>query len=120
MELEELRARLKPFCEARYPSPVEIQEVITMPGHAGFAYGFRVACAGQVDSWFIRLPPPGVNWVGTADVLRQVAVLNALDGTDVPHCSVKWLMVGSSEHKFQAYHNSLVHKLLNVVELFQM
>ncbi len=90
MELEELRARLKPFCEARYPSPVEIQEVITMPGHAGFAYGFRVACAGQVDSWFIRLPPPGVNWVGTADVLRQVAVLNALDDTDVPHCSVKW------------------------------
>ena len=90
MELEELRARLIPFCEARYSSPVEIQEVITMPGHAGFAYGFRVVCAGQKDSWFIRLPPPGVNWVGTADVLRQVAVLNALDGTGVPHCSVKW------------------------------
>ena len=31
-----------------------------------------------------------MNWVGTADVLRQVAVLNALDGTDVPHCSVRW------------------------------
>ena len=41
-------------------------------------------------SWFIRLPPPNVNWRGTADVLRQVAVLNALDGTDVPHCSVQW------------------------------
>ena len=38
----------------------------------------------------MRLPPPNVRWVGTADVLRQVAALNALDGTDVPHCSVKW------------------------------
>ncbi|MCZ6889429.1 MAG: phosphotransferase family protein, partial [Gammaproteobacteria bacterium] len=43
-----------------------------------------------VESWFIRLPPPNVNWRGTADVLRQVEVLNALDGTPVPHCSVKW------------------------------
>ena len=61
-----------------------------MPGHAGFAYGFRVRHGGEVQSWFIRLPPPNVNWRGTADVLRQVAVLNALDGTEVPHCSVQW------------------------------
>ena len=61
-----------------------------MPGHAGFAYGFRVQSNDVTESWFIRLPPPGVKWVGTADVLRQVCVLNALDGTDVPHCSVKW------------------------------
>jgi aminoglycoside phosphotransferase (APT) family kinase protein len=27
---------------------------------------------------------------GTADVRRQVSVLNALDGTDVPHCPVVW------------------------------
>ena len=31
-----------------------------------------------------------MNWRGTADVLRQVEVLNALDGTAVPHCSVRW------------------------------
>jgi aminoglycoside phosphotransferase (APT) family kinase protein len=36
------------------------------------------------------MPPPNVKWRGTADVLRQVAVLQALDGTDVPHCSVRW------------------------------
>ncbi|MEC8144477.1 MAG: hypothetical protein VX065_05410, partial [Pseudomonadota bacterium] len=90
MELNELRQRLDVFCAAHYATPSEVTEVVVMPGHAGFAYGFRVASAGAVESWFIRLPPPGVKWVGTADVLRQVAVLNALDGTDVPHCSVKW------------------------------
>ena len=90
MELSELRQRLAGFCAAHYSGPSEITEVVVMPGHAGFAYGFRVQSHGVTESWFIRLPPPGVKWVGTADVLRQVSVLNALDGTDVPHCSVKW------------------------------
>lgn len=100
MELEELSRRLVPFCQAKYDDPdVRVHDVVKMPGHAGFAYGFRVATANAVgntpdrpgvDSWFVRLPPPNVNWRGTADVLRQVAVLNALDATDVPHCSVQW------------------------------
>ncbi|MFW6093330.1 MAG: phosphotransferase family protein [Pseudomonadota bacterium] len=91
MELEELAERLVPFCREKYADPdARVFDVVQMPGHAGFAYGFRVESAGSVDSWFIRLPPPNVNWRGTADVLRQVAVLNALDGTGVPHCSVQW------------------------------
>ena len=90
MELGKLRQRLEAFCAAHYSGPSEVTEVVVMPGHAGFAYGFRVQSSGVTESWFIRLPPPGVKWVGTADVLRQVSVLNALDGTDVPHCSVKW------------------------------
>ncbi len=91
MELSELTDRLHPFCCNRYGTDeVRIFDVVKMPGHAGFAYGFRVETDAGVDSWFIRLPPPNVNWVGTADVLRQVAVLNALDRTEVPHCSVKW------------------------------
>ena len=61
-----------------------------MPGHAGFSYGFDVLCEDELSKWFIRLPPPNVNWRGTADVLRQVEVLNALDSTSVPHCSVSW------------------------------
>jgi len=69
MELEELSRRLPAFCRATY-------------GH--------VRHGGTTDSWFLRLPPPNVNWRGTADVLRQVAVLDALDDTDVPHCSVQW------------------------------
>jgi aminoglycoside phosphotransferase (APT) family kinase protein len=93
MEISELSARLGPFCQARYDNPeVRVFDVVAMPGHAGFAYGFRVEIPGRAapDAWFIRLPPPNVNWRGTADVLRQVAVLNALDGTAVPHCSVQW------------------------------
>ena len=90
MEIDELKRRLAPFCEKRYGAGAEVFDLVKMPGHAGFAYGFRVRYGGDVQSWFIRLPPPNVNWRGTADVLRQVAVLNALDATDVPHCSVRW------------------------------
>ena len=44
MDLAELEQRLLPFCQARYEGSVHgtITEVITMPGHAGFAYGFKV------------------------------------------------------------------------------
>ncbi len=93
MELEELRERLGPFCKAMYSDPtVAVGEVWKMPGHAGFAYGFTVETAERSpsESWFLRLPPPNVNWKGTADVLRQVAVLEALDGSSVPHCRVRW------------------------------
>lgn len=90
MELAELTQRLHTFCAAKYEQDVSVFDVVVMPGHAGFAYGFRVDHGGGQDAWFIRLPPPNVNWVGTADVLRQVEVLNALDGTEVPHCSVRW------------------------------
>jgi aminoglycoside phosphotransferase (APT) family kinase protein len=91
MELDELTERLKPFCREKYDDQAaRVFDVHKMPGHAGFAYGFSVESRGKAESWFIRLPPPNVQWKGTADVLRQVAVLNALDGTDVPHCSVRW------------------------------
>ncbi len=91
MELDELRERLRPFCRAMYGDQnAEVGEVWKMPGHAGFAYGFSVASNAKEESWFLRLPPPNVNWRGTADVLRQVSVLNALEDTEVPHCSVQW------------------------------
>jgi aminoglycoside phosphotransferase (APT) family kinase protein len=91
MELDELHQRLLPFCRENYAdTAVRVFDVHKMPGHAGFAYGFSVESRGKAEHWFIRLPPPNVQWRGTADVLRQVAVLNALDGTDVPHCSVRW------------------------------
>lgn len=91
MELDELEQRLGPFVRDRYGDPdARVTHVHKMPGHAGFAYGFGVASRGTEESWFLRLPPPDVKWQGTADVLRQVTVLNALDGTDVPHCSVRW------------------------------
>jgi aminoglycoside phosphotransferase (APT) family kinase protein len=91
MELGELEGRLVPFVRAKYDDPAaEVDAVHKMPGHAGFAYGFTARSRGAVESWFLRLPPPNVQWQGTADVLRQVEILRALDATDVPHCSVRW------------------------------
>lgn len=91
MELSELTERLEPFCRAKYDDPdAAVGNVTTMPGHAGFAYGFDVTSRGRTEGWFIRLPPPKVAWRGTADMVRQVTALNALEGTDVPHCRVRW------------------------------
>jgi len=90
MELAELEERLVPFARAQYDDPAaEVSGVRKMPGHAGFAYGFSARRRGREECWYLRLPPPNVRWRGTADVLRQVAVLEALEGTAVPHCSVK-------------------------------
>lgn len=90
MELDELEKRLPAFCKAHLSDGVEVTDVWKMPGHAGFSYGFAVEQDATTTRWFLRLPPPGVSYRGTADVLRQVAVLNALDDTEVPHCSVRW------------------------------
>jgi len=91
MELPELEQRLLVFARAKYDdSTASVSAVHKMPGHAGFAYGFTVESSGREESWFLRMPPPNVKWRGTADVLRQVTVLQSLEGTEVPHCSVKW------------------------------
>ncbi|MGH7856562.1 MAG: phosphotransferase family protein [Candidatus Binatia bacterium] len=91
MDLDELKTRLCDFCRAMYgDAAADVTEVHQMPGHAGFSWGFTVRSGGRGESWFLRLPPPNVQWRGTADVLRQAAVLKALDGTPVPHCPVRW------------------------------
>jgi aminoglycoside phosphotransferase (APT) family kinase protein len=91
MDLIDLHKRLIPFCRAMCgDESVEVSDVVKMPGHAGFSFGFTLTRGGQSEKFVLRLPPPGVQWRGTADVLRQVAVLNALDGTDVPHVFVTW------------------------------
>jgi len=91
MELSELEPKLVAFCRAMYDDPgAEVTALAKGPGHAGFSYIFTVRAAGKEERWFMRLPPPNVRWVGTADVLRQVAALNALEGTPVPHCTVRW------------------------------
>src|SRR5258705_12477895 len=91
MELDALERRLGPFVRAKYGAPAAlVSEVHKMPGHAGFAYGFTAQSRGARESWFLRIPPPNVQWRGTADVLRQVCALRSLDGTEVPHCRVMW------------------------------
>ena len=99
MDLEEVADRLQRFARVHYEDPeATVNDVQTMPGHAGFSYGFTVHSRGRSESFFLRLPPPNVRLVGTADVLRQVEVLRALDGTSVPHCSVRW--AGAEEEWF--------------------
>jgi aminoglycoside phosphotransferase (APT) family kinase protein len=91
MEIAELEPCLVRFARAKYADEsAQVTQVHKMPGHAGFAYGFSVTSHGRTESWFLRIPPPNVRWEGTADVMRQVTALRALDGTDVPHCTVKW------------------------------
>lgn len=91
MDLDELTGRLLPFCRAHTGDPLaEVTSVEMAPGHAGFSYLFDVRVHGKLQRYFMRLPPPNVKLEGTADVLRQVAVLHALDGTAVPHASVTW------------------------------
>jgi aminoglycoside phosphotransferase (APT) family kinase protein len=91
MELEEMRGRLTRFVQTKLDDPTaEVVSIEPGPGHAGFSYLFEVASGGDTKGYFIRLPPPGVKWEGTADVLRQATAVRALEGTDVPHAKVIW------------------------------
>ncbi len=91
MAPDELHERLIPFMRTHLDDPfAKVVHVENAPGHAGFAYLYDVQSEGKLLRYWMRLPPPNVKLEGTADVLRQVSVLNALDGTDVPHCPVRW------------------------------
>jgi aminoglycoside phosphotransferase (APT) family kinase protein len=67
-----------------------VAEVAPTSGHAGFSYSFELRSNGESTPYFLRLPPSGVRLRGTADVLRQVCALRALDGTAAPHARVIW------------------------------
>jgi len=93
--LDDLHARLIPFRRAQTGDPdARVSGVEVMPGHAGFSYGFTVDHAAEggprSESFVLRLPPPNVKLEGTADVLRQVRVLSAVRGSDVPVVGVRW------------------------------
>lgn len=92
MDLAEIEEKLGPFVRAKLGGGgATVSGVEKTAGHAGFSYFFDVTtAAGALSRYFLRLPPPGVKWEGTADVLRQVAALQALDGSGVPHCSPIW------------------------------
>lgn len=91
MDTEELTRRLSLFCRSHLEDPAaEVTGVQRAPGHAGFSYVFEVNSRGLTESYVIRLPPPGVKLEGTADVMRQVCALQALEGTDVPRPPLVW------------------------------
>ena len=91
MDLADLSERLAAFCRDRLGDPhATVSNVETMPGHAGFSFGFTVASNGESRSYVLRVPPPNVRRTGTADVIRQARVIHALRGTDVPVAEVIW------------------------------
>jgi aminoglycoside phosphotransferase (APT) family kinase protein len=91
MELDELTDRLQLFVREQLGGPAAtVSCVEKTTGHAGFSYFFDATSGGRTASYFLRLPPPGVKFEGTADVLRQVAALSAIEGSAVPHARVIW------------------------------
>jgi aminoglycoside phosphotransferase (APT) family kinase protein len=97
MEIEALRERSAIFCRAMHEDDsARVTDVQKMPGHAGFSYGFAVQSREEEASWYLRLPPPNVRWEKTADVLRQVMALKALDETDDGKllAVIDWELVG--------------------------
>ncbi|MEW6441605.1 MAG: phosphotransferase family protein [bacterium] len=91
MDNEELSNQLTRFCRAQLQDAgAVVSRVRKAPGHAGFSYFFDVTRGAATEGYVLRLPPPGVKLEGTADVLRQVCALKALDGTGVPHAPVVW------------------------------
>lgn len=91
MELDDMRDWVARFMRAHLPDDkAEVSHIEPGPGHAGFSFLFDVETQGTQRRFFMRLPPPNVRWEGTADVLRQVCSLNALEGTKVPHAPVLW------------------------------
>lgn len=91
MDLSELRERLGPFCRAKLGDPeATVVSVDLTPGHAGFSYFFEAETRGERRRYVLRIPPPGVKWEGTADVLRQARVVAALKGSGVPVVDVIW------------------------------
>lgn len=89
--LDEIEDQLTLFSRSHLGDPfAKVVSLEPGPGHAGFSYLFDVSTEGDLRRYFLRMPPPNVKHEGTADVLRQVSALRALDDTDVPHAPVIW------------------------------
>ena len=89
--LRVLADRLTEFGRHQLSDPAaHAVDIAPTSGHAGLSYTFRFVSGGMSTPYFLRLPPAGVRLEGTADVLRQVCALNALNATAVPHAGVVW------------------------------
>ncbi len=91
MDEAELQERLTALARSKTgDGQAEVTAVQAMPGHAGFSWGFTLTHRGGTERLVLRLPPPGVRWVGTADIVRQARVMQALAGSAVPVPAVRW------------------------------
>ena len=95
MNLSELEPPLTAFCQEQTNDPeAAVSAIDVLPGHAGLSWGFTLRYTSGArpmeEPLVLRLPPAGVRWVGTADVLRQARVMQALRDTPVPVPAVRW------------------------------
>ncbi len=93
MEPGELQPLLDALCRAKTSDRgAEVSAIEALPGHAGFSWGFTLRHGGGANNerLVLRLPPPGVRWTGTADIVRQARVMQALRDTPVPVAAVRW------------------------------
>jgi aminoglycoside phosphotransferase (APT) family kinase protein len=92
---DELQGQLQAFFrDASGDDAAGVEGLESMPGHAGFSYGFtahyRRDGQAAAEPLVLRLAPPNVKLEGTADVMRQVKVLAAVRGSGVPVVSVRF------------------------------
>jgi aminoglycoside phosphotransferase (APT) family kinase protein len=99
VDSRELHTRLTAFARAHSGDPrAAVRDLRAMPGHAGFSWGFTFVTGEAELPLVLRLPPPGVRYVGNADIVRQGRVVSALAGTGEPVAPVRWM--GDDERWF--------------------
>jgi aminoglycoside phosphotransferase (APT) family kinase protein len=82
---ENLSARLQEYCRRRFDSPgLSVTSLERIPeGHSGFTYFVDLA-DGPHARMVLRLPPPGAQPKGPADVARQGRIMSALHDRGLP------------------------------------
>ena len=100
-DLSELSDRLTIFMRQKPAhADANISNVTKMPGNAGFSFGFTVHLEESSKRYVLRVPPPNAKRSGTADVLRQANVINAVSELGIP--VPKIIFKGSEERWFDS------------------
>src|SRR5947209_20325278 len=84
--LEELRAGLEAHLRTLWAEPsLRVARVESIPeGHSGFTYFVDVEDGARAGAYVMRMPPPGAKIRGTADVVRQGRIMQALNDAGLP------------------------------------
>jgi aminoglycoside phosphotransferase (APT) family kinase protein len=82
---QEVRLRLEAFCRRRFDAPeLAVTALRRIPeGHSGFTY-FVDFTDAPYPMLVLRLPPPGAQPKGPADVARQGRIMSALHARGLP------------------------------------
>ena len=100
-DLSELSDRLTIFMRQKAAhSDANVSDVTKMPGNAGFSFGFTVDTKESSKRYVLRVPPPNARRSGTADVLRQANVINAVSELGIP--VPKIIFKGAEERWFDS------------------